>query len=231
MVMNDFETAAILTVAATISIVHYLSHKISYFLEKHHYRLLSFNGGLFIALILLILLPEVVEASDSPYVYLLILFGFVIFHLSGKFLYQHVKNKKEMLGELKTLHEVGFFIDHLMLGFVLVTSTEFSPHGYLIVIPIFLHTVSSSMSLQHIHERAKTGLNKVVLSLSPFIGALIAILVEVEKGIRTGTLALILGMLFYIGVRDFVPREEKGYPLLFLGGIVIVVLIWVLIGH
>lgn len=228
--MNEVQTALVLLVAIVISVVHYLSDKISGFMEKHHYRLLSFNGGLFLALIFLVLLPEVIVFSDSVNVYFLMLLGFVIFHLAGKFLYQHVKNKKEMLGELKVLHEIGFFLDHFMLGFVLVTAIDIDPTlGFLIAIPIFLHTVSSSISMQHIHERAKTGTNKVILSLSTLLGAITALLLSVERDLQGAMLALLLGMLLYIGIRDFIPREERGYPLFFLAGVALVTLIYLII--
>ncbi|MEE9223629.1 MAG: hypothetical protein V3U51_02650 [Thermoplasmata archaeon] len=229
--MNEVQTALVLMVAVILSVVHYLSHKVSVFMEKHHYRLLSFSGGLFLALIFLTLLPEVAEFSDSVSVYLLMLLGFVIFHLAAKFLYQHVKNKNEMLGELKVLHEVGFFLDHFILGFVLVTAIDIDPTlGFLIAVPIFLHTVSSSISMQHIHERAKTGTNKVILSLSTLLGVIVALALEVERNVQGAILALLLGMLLYIGIRDFIPREEKGYPVLFLAGVGVVMLFWLVIG-
>ncbi len=228
--MNEVQTALVLLVAIVISVVHYLSDKVSGFMEKHHYKLLSFNGGLFLALIFLVLLPEVIVFSDSVSVYFLMLLGFVIFHLAGKFLYQHVRNKKEMLGELKVLHEVGFFLDHFMLGFVLVTAIDIDPTlGFLIAIPIFLHAFSSSISMQHIHENAKTGLTKVVLSLSTFLGAIVALVLKVEENIQGAILALLLGMLLYIGIRDFIPREERGYPLLFLAGVALVTLVYLVI--
>lgn len=228
--MNEVQTALVLLVAIVISVVHFLSDKVSGFMEKHHYKLLSFNGGLFLALIFLILLPDVIEFSDTNSVYFLMLLGFVIFHLAGKFLYQHVKNKKEMLGELKVMHEIGFFLDHFMLGFVLVTAVDIDPTlGFLIAIPILLHTVSSSISMQHIHERAKTGTNKVILSLSTLLGVIAAILLSVERDVQGAILALLLGMLLYIGIRDFIPREEKGYPVLFLAGVALVTLIYLVI--
>jgi zinc transporter ZupT len=228
--MNEVQTALLLMIAIALSVVHYLSHRVSAFMEKHHYKLLSFNGGLFLALIFLILLPEVIDFSDTVSVYLLMLLGFVIFHLAGKFLYQHVKNKKDMLGDLRVLHEAGFFIDHFMLGFVLATAVRIDPTlGFLIVIPIFLHTVSSSISMQHLHESAKTGTNRIVLSLSTLAGVIVALVLEVERIVQGAILALLLGMLLYIGIRDFIPRGEKGYPLLFLAGVALVTSVYLVI--
>ncbi len=135
-----------------------------------------------------------------------------------------------MLGELKVLHEVGFFLDHFMLGFVLVTAVDIDPTlGSLIAVPIFLHTVSSSISMQHIHERAKTGTNKVILSLSTLLGVIGALVLKAGGDVQGAILALLLGMLLYIGIRDFIPREEKGYPFLFLAGVALVTLIYLII--
>lgn len=52
--MSDLETAILLIIAVIMSIIHYLSHKVSSIMEKHHYKLLSFNGGLFLAIQLVI---------------------------------------------------------------------------------------------------------------------------------------------------------------------------------
>jgi hypothetical protein len=63
--MNEVQTSLVLLVAIIISVVHYLSDRVSGFMEKHHYKLLSLNGGLFLALIFLILLPEVIAFSNN----------------------------------------------------------------------------------------------------------------------------------------------------------------------
>lgn len=220
----------VLVIAAVLSLVHYFSHKVSDFMEKNHYEVLSFSGGTLIALIFLVLLPEVIGISDSEIIFLLILLGFVVFHLTEKFLYQHVKNKKQQIRELKELHEAGFFIDHFILGFVLVTILEITDYiGFLLLIPIFLHTISSSIALDHIHEKAKTGLNKTVLSASTLFGAITAIILEIDEVSQAAVLALTLGMLIYIVNRDILPKEEKGRPLWFIAGIILIMLIWIAI--
>jgi zinc transporter ZupT len=230
--MNEVLAALVLMLSGAIGVIHYVVSRYSESTEKYHYQLLSLNGGLFMALVFLILLPEAIEFSHTVNVYLLMLLGFVIFNIMGKALSQYVKDKEKAAGEVRLLHEAGIFLDHFMLGFVLVTSVELEPTlGFLVAIPIALHTISSAFSLPHIHESGKTGPHKPVLSLSTPVGAIAALLLSIEHEIQGGILALLLGMLLYIGIRDFVPRGDKGYPLLFLGGVGIVVLVWIFFGR
>jgi hypothetical protein len=229
--MTDIMVAALLiAIAAILSVIHHLSNKIAPHMEKYHFRILSFSGGTLIAIIILILLPEVISHSTSPVIYLLILLGFVLFHLSEKFLYQHVKNKSDMIRELKVLHELGFFLDHFVLGFVLVTTIDLeSVLGILILVPIFIYTFGSSISLNHLHENARTIANKVVLSSAPLIGAIVALVLAVDIAYQAAVLAFILGMLIYIVSRDIIPREEKGYPAIFLAGGLLVIVVWLVV--
>ncbi len=229
--MADLEFIIIvLLIAAALSTVHYFSNRVSEFMEKNHYDVLSYSGGTLIALIFLILLPEVIGISDSKIIFLLILLGFVVFHLTEKYLYQHVKNKRQQLRKLKELHQAGFFIDHFILGFVLVTILEITDYlGFLILIPIFLHTISSSISLDHIHEKAQTSVPKTVLSASTLFGAVTALILEIDEKTQAAVLAMTLGILIYIVNRDILPEEEKGRPLWFIAGISSILLIWIVI--
>jgi len=169
-------------------------------------------------------------SAITALVFLSILMGFVIFHISEKYLYQHVKNKKELLKDLKELHVVGFFIDNFIIGFILVTTLKISGfNGIIIILPIILHTISSSMAMEHIHERARTKINKIILSLSPIIGALVALLIIIEGIYLALIIAFLVGMLLKTVNRDVVPRKEKGYPHLFILGVLIVIISWLLI--
>jgi zinc transporter ZupT len=220
----------VLSLAVILSFLHYFSHKFSSFIKKHHYKGLSLSGGTLIAIIFLILLPEISMFENIAPIYLMMLLGFSIFYMGEKYLYQHVKNKKDMLDDLKEMHTLGFFIDHFILGFVLVTTLDLEKSfGYLIFFPIFLHTVSSSIALDHIDKRAKTKLKKIVLSSSPLIGAIVALIFEIRETILAVSLSLILGMLLYIVNRDILPGGKRGHPKMFILGVSIVVAIWVII--
>jgi zinc transporter ZupT len=199
-------------------------------MEVYHHDVLSFSGGILIAMIFLVLIPEVIELSNSAEIFLLMLLGYMVFHNAEKYLYQHVKDKKHLLDELKELHSLGFFLDHFILGFILVTVLKLEESlRFLILLPIFLHTISSSISLDHIHEKAKTHVNKIILSLAPLLGALTALVLEIEAEIQGSFLAFAIGMLIYIVNRDILPKGEKGRPIVFSMGAIIVIITWFLI--
>ena len=218
-------------IAFFLTMLHFFSSRISKIIEKHHINITSFSAGMFITLIFIHFLPELNIGLEykSP-VYLLLTFGFVTFHLSEKYLYQHIKNKKALLKDLAELHNFGFFIDHLMIGFVLVLTFELARYtNYLVIVPLLLHTVSSSISLEHIHERIKTKINKFMLSISTFLGALIAHFIELEHFWYFTLFSFFLGSLLYISIRDMLPGGKKGNPLMFLIGFLVTIGIFSLV--
>ncbi|MBM3199914.1 hypothetical protein FJZ53_03165 [Candidatus Woesearchaeota archaeon] len=209
-----------LVFALLLTILHVFSRRISKIIEKHHINITSFSAGMFITLILIDLLPRMIDGLEykAP-VFLIMTIGFVGFHISEKYLYQHVRNKHLLLEELAELHNFGFFMNHLMIGFVLVLTFELrSVTSYLVIIPFVLHTISSSMSLEHIHEKMKTKFNKFVLNTSTFLGALFAYFAGLENFWYYTIFALSLGALMYISIRDMLPGGKKGNTLMFFFG-------------
>jgi hypothetical protein len=211
--------------ALILSVLHFFSRTISKLIEKLHIHITSFSAGMFLTLIFLDFLPRAATGIEhNAPVFLALTVGFVMYHLSEKYLYQHVKNKKVLLEELAELHNVGFFIDHFMVGFVLVLTFKLESYtSYLIFIPFVLHTISSSMSLEHIRARIKTGVNRFTLSISTLIGALFAHLINLETFWYYTIFAFFLGSLLYISVRDMLPGGKKGNTLMFLIGFLLTI--------
>lgn len=208
-----------------LTMIHFFSKRISKIIEEHHINITSFSAGMFITLLFVDFLPRISLGLEvgAP-VYLVLTLGFIAFHLSEKYLYQHIKDKKVLLKDLAELHNFGFFIDHLMVGFVMFLAFELGSYAnYLIVVPFVLHTVSSSMSLEHIHRRIKTKVNKFLLSCSTFIGALFGYMIKLEAFWYYTVLAFFLGSLLYISIRDMLPKGRKGNPLMFFIGFLITI--------
>jgi len=214
-----------LALAFILTLVHYYSERVANQIEKYHSKVLSFSSGLFIALIFLFLLPEVIKGITEVNVYFLLLLGFLVFHLAEKFIYQHIKDKKHMLKDLAELHMIGFFADHFIVGLVLVLTFSFSSNlSFLIFIPFLLHTVASSMSLEHLHEKSKSKLNKLILGASTFVGALVATLLSFDRSLFFIIYSLALGAIFYVSIRDMIPSDKEGNSFYFLIGTLIVII-------
>lgn len=211
--------------ALFLTIIHFFSKKISRIIEKHHINITSFSSGMFLTLIFVDFLPRLTAGVeyDAP-IFLVLTFGFIAFHLSEKYLYQHIKDKRMLLKDLAELHNFGFFINHLMVGFVLFLTFELASYSnYIVFIPFLLHTVSSSMSLEHIRARIKTEVNRFMLSISTFLGALFAYFIKLETFWYYTLFAFFLGALLYISVRDMLPGGKKGNSLMFLVGFLITI--------
>lgn len=225
----DFLNQGTILLAVSLSVLNYFSHRLSKldFFLKNRFKILSFGAGSLIALIFLILLPEIVRTGETRYVFLLLLLGFTFFHVLEKFLYQHSKLKKNFYHELKYLHQIGFFVDHFMIGFVLISALNLdSGFRFLILIPLFIQTIASSFSLEYIDKREKTKFNKIILSSAPLIGALTSLNLDVNSTAETYLFSFIIGTLLYIVSKDIIPKKNKGNPLLFLLGVALITLVW-----
>jgi len=206
--------------AFLLTLIHFFSKKISKKIEKYHINITSFSAGMFITLIFLHFLPSIIPGLEykAP-VFLALTIGFILFHLTEKYIYQHVKDKKILIRDIAELHTIGFFTYHLMIGFTLYLTLELNTYtNYLIIIPFVLHTISSSISLQKIHRVIKTGYNRFLLKNSTLIGAVLAAFIKLENFWYYTFLSFLLGSLLYISMRDMIPKGRKGSPSMFLIG-------------
>ncbi len=219
-------TASLTFVLAAILVaVHWFSEQFAAHVERFHAQLVSFSAGLFIAFIFLVLLPELVEGASlmGEKVFVFLLAGFVLFHVMEKYIYQHVKNKDVLLRELAEVHAAGFFIDHFVVGAALFFAIN-SPQielGFLLFIPLFLHTISSGISLTHIDEHFQNRIISITLAASPLIGALFAFLLNPARHIFLAIFAFVVGALLYVVIRDMLPEGSKGNPLFFVLGLIL----------
>ena len=215
--------------AGLLALVHLFSEEYSRHVERFHVHTISFSAGLFLGIIFLNLLPEAFKATGfiGQSVYLLMVSGFVLFHLGEKYIYQHIKNKAELLQDLAHIHVLGFFINHFVIGVAifLAFSQGSIAGGFLIFIPLLLHTFSSSLSLNHIDKHFnRKSISGVLLPLSPVIGVLFASLLNLNRFFYYLVFPFIIGSLLYVVIRDTIPRKEQGKPMLFLTGILLAVL-------
>ncbi|MAG22283.1 MAG: hypothetical protein CL943_03195 [Candidatus Diapherotrites archaeon] len=201
--------------AFILALLHFFSEEYSEKIEKHHTKLISFSAGLFITFIFLDLFPEFFKGSAfvGDNIFLAMLIGFILFHLGEKYVYQHITNKRELLTDLKEIHVIGFFIDHFTVGLALYFALSVSDYlfGIIIFIPLVLHTISSSLSLNHLDEvynrKSPFGL---LLSLSPVIGVAVAFFLNPAKDIYYLLFSFVIGALLYVVIRDMIPQGKKG---------------------
>ncbi len=221
---------AVLLYAIFLSTFHLFCERLPLCIARSRKTLLSYGSGALLAIIFLVFLPEAVHFTPTVIVYPLMLLGFVVFLVSEKYLYQHVKDPSALEEELYHLHIAGFFVDHFIKGFILVTIIKLEPVlGFLTAIPFFIHTLSSSIVLGQIHETTGRKIDKFLLSSSTVIGALSGIFFQMNEHLERSILAFVLGMLLFMVSRDILPKEEEGRPLFFLLGVLSIFMIWLLL--
>ncbi|MCR4368983.1 MAG: hypothetical protein NUV67_03695 [archaeon] len=223
-----------LLLASVMSILHFYSESVSAKVERFHNELVSFSAGLFITQIFFYLMPEFFKGTEilGDNVFLLLLFGFVSFHLAEKYVYQHVKNKNKLLKDLGEIHAAGFFIDHFVVGMALVFafSTTNVIFGLLIFIPLLLHTLSSSIAMTHIDEHFdQSKIVNSLLSIAPLLGVIFAGLLNPDRLFYHVVFSFVIGALLYVVIRDMLPQKEEGNSRYFLYGFATSLIIFVVL--
>jgi len=225
---------AALLLAAVLSFLHFFSEEYGEKIERFHGSLVSFSAGLFIAVIFLELLPEFFHGVEfvGEIAFILLLSGFVLFHISEKYVYQHITNKRVLLKDLSEIHVVGFFVDHFTVGVALFVALDSGYYfGALIFVPLLLHTVSSSLSLSHIDEiYRRKSIFGLILPLSPVFGVLFAFALNPAPLLYFMLFSFVVGSLLYIVIRDMIPSGRKGNLPAFGIGMLIMLVVFLLRG-
>ena len=203
-----------------LSLIYFVGSRYSHKLDRYHWRLMAFSSGIFITVLFMDLLPLTLNATNP---FILLLSGFVIFHLLQRYVYHH-KGKIELrLVNRGFLDVAGFFVDGFLDGMLILLAFDISVDlAYALFIPIFIHKLLSAIALSHIVSKLKKGVMlEILLSLSTLMGGALAFLLEIEIAHTYAMLAFITGTLTYIIIRDMIPQNRYAHPFLFLSGVVL----------
>jgi zinc transporter ZupT len=215
-----------------LGLIHFFSENLKPAEGLKQYRIISFAAGISIAYLFLDLLPQTYEAAVhlKQLVFVFLLFGFAVFHLAEKFVYQH-SEQDTLARELKEFHSISFFCYYFLVGIVLRDKIQISVlEGSLFMIPIALHAGLSTASLARIHgEVRESFLLKTTLSLSALLGVIFAILIKVPAVLNNILISFIAGILLYIIVKEFLPEKKKGQPLFFIIGLALFLVFYIFI--
>ena len=214
-----------------LALFHYFNEVIDKKVHKYKTEVMSLSAGVAVAYIFLVLFKELFEVEMfTPYLLIVVLFGFSLLHVVEKHVYQH-KSRKRKLRELKEIHSISFFIYHFFLGIVLYYFVQESfRSGLFFFIPIFLHSVLSGISLSEIDSKVReSGIVKLLLSLAPIFGIVLAMVVTIPVWVYSCILAFVLGVLIYVVIRDQIPYKEEGNSLYFLVGVFLMLLLLLLL--
>ena len=227
--MIDLTILVIIIIAVIMGLTDFIGHRISGLAAGHRDTVLSFSSGLLISLLFLILVPDVISKGFSELLFLFMLVGFLLMHLTEKYIYRHVMIKQELLENLKVVHIIGFGLDNFLVGFIIASLVELNIFIVInISFPLFLQMLTSSISLDSIDTRINDKYSKIILSVLPILGAILGIVLEFEHLVTNYVLAFVLGLLFYMIIRDVLPQGKKGSQVLFISGNLIGISLWLM---
>ena len=211
--------------AVLIALAHYGSHHFCLVCTKIKDKLISFVAGVATVYIFMDLLPEFYSEATkiSPVLYTSVFFGFAIFFLIDKEIYQKIQHKK-VSEDIKLAHGVGIIVYYFVVGMALVQLLSVDmKQGILFFIPVFIYSGLSTLSghgIHGMHGPHYEALSHIKLfqSLSVIAGTLVGLFVVIPNPIFVYLIGLVGGLLLYVIIRDTLPKGKKGKPYMYVTG-------------
>ena len=205
----------VLLAGSLVAAASYFNINIISACKNYRAQITSFSAGIGVTYIFLQLFPEFVEKTIDffhPAIFLSVLFGFILFFLAEKYVYQHYKNIALAKG-LELEDSVISFIYHFIIGLVLVSLFSLNvQEGVLFFIPIFLNTAVHVLPL----DIAPSKLVRGVVASATLIGVLVASFVFMPNPITiTVLIGLVVGTLLFSVIRHSLPYGKEGKPSFF----------------
>lgn len=207
-----------------LSIAQFLSDKINIERSRYSHHIASFAAAVAITYLLLSFLPDVYREGFTVLAYLPLVLGFVSIYLLEKLVYKRFP-KRFSLRRLETYHDelhAGIiFLYHFAIGVVLISIlANDMRRGLLFLPPLLMFTTIGNWSVHH-HYLTKNNLLRLVLASSTLLGAISATVFTYPSALSKFILSLVAGILLFIIVREALPNEREGSPVLFIIGVIV----------
>jgi hypothetical protein len=223
------ESSLPLVLAGILALVHFLGEEIEEYIEGYKEELVSFGSGVSITYIFMQLLPEFhgIVSESSILIFIFPLLGFSSIHLLEKYIALSDVSGEKMRKEYSELHTSFIFFYHVVLGYLVSSLVRGDKASVLLFfIPLVLHLAVSSISVSELHEKITRNTSlKILISAAPVIGVAVQMLGYAGENLFNPGFGTVIGVFFYITVRDSIPSGEKGKPLEYLAGMLIYLVI------
>ncbi len=207
---------AAVTVVSTL-----LGGAVAFRMRKELVTLIAFTGGIVVAVALFDVLPEAMDALDSPrLVTALVGAGFIGFFLVERVLVLHHRDEPEQARAHRRVGALGAaglslhsFIDGLGIGFAFHLGTA---TGLLVFVAVVSHDFADGMNtvsfiLRQSGDRRSARMWLAVDALAPLLGAIVGASISISERGLGYVLALYAGFFLFIGAVDLLP-EAHSHP-------------------
>ena len=181
--------------------------------------LIAFSGGIVVAVALLDVLPEAIDAvGDSSRVGVLVAGGFLAFFLVERLLVLHHRDEPEQARAHARVGIVGAaglsahsFVDGLGIGlaFAIDTST-----GLLVFLAVVSHDFADGLNtvsfvLRQSGDRRRAVQWLAVDAAAPLLGAILGSSLSVSESTLGNLLAVYTGFFLFMGATDLLPHAHE----------------------
>lgn len=205
--------------------VHFLGEELEGAITGYREQIVSFSSGASITYIFVQLMPEFhgIAAESTELIFVFPLLGFSSVHLLEKYVAKSGLGDEKMKKEYGEIHSTFLFLYHGVIGYLIASLlAESAVTGLLFFLPIIMHVAVSSFSVTELHESfVKRKAVKVAITVAPMIGVLIHNLGAVAERHFDPIFGTVIGMFFYVVIRDSIPREDRGKPREYIAGMII----------
>lgn len=188
-------------------------------------EVISFTAGASITYIFVQLLPEFhrIALDSTELIFVFPLAGFSSIHLLEKYLAKSGIPEEQVRKDYGEIHSVFLLLYHGAIGYLIASLlAESTVSGLLFFIPVVMHIAVSSFSLSELHESvARRPGVKVAVSVAPLLGVVFHQAGIVSRQLFDPLFGTVIGMFFYVVIRDSIPGEEVGCPREFIVGMLV----------
>lgn len=219
------EPGLAVVLASVIALIHFLGEEVEEYISGYREQIVSFGSGVSITYIFMQLIPEFqrLTAGSSQLIFAFPLLGFSSIHLVEKYLAKSGLNDRNLRRDYGEIHAGFLFLYHGAIGYLIASLlAESAVTGILFALPIMLHVAVSSFSMTELNETVmQEWKSKALISVAPLIGVLLHNIGAVtENGFKL-LFGSVLGMFFYVVIRDSIPKEDKGMPKEYVAGMLV----------
>lgn len=202
--------------------VHFLGEELEGLISGYREEIVSFSSGASITYIFVQLMPEFhrIAAESTELIFVFPLLGFSSIHLLEKYIAKSGLEEDKMREEYGEIHSAFLFLYHGAIGYLIASLlAESAVTGLLFFLPIIMHVAVSSFSVTELHETfVKRKAVKAAITVAPLIGVLLHNLGAVAEHHFNPVFGTVIGMFFYVVIRDSIPREDRGRPKEYIAG-------------
>lgn len=208
-----------------MAVVHFSGEELEEYVGSYREEIVSFSAGVSISYIFVQLMPEfhTITLESSQLIFVFPLLGFSSIHLLEKYVAKADLEDRQVRKDYGEIHSGFLFLYHGVLGYLIASlAAKNSVSALLFFTPIVLHLAVSSFSVTELHQEfmEKTGV-KIAISVAPVLGVLFYSLDLISDWFYFPVFGTVIGMFFYVVIRDSIPDEDRGKPLEFLAGMLI----------